>query len=212
MKGVINNTNDIIRGPARLLYRSTVGSGTGLASAIAPLTIAAIIPTVAMDGACASDWTDFGAVDGAVTHQREITSDEDVVENSTSPIRSVILGSRDIVIANLAEISLENLQVAWELGGISTNSSPTPNERTLPLAAPESFTERMIAFVYAKPDGTIRAHIFWKVTLAGVASGVAFAKTPKGLIPVQFNAQVVTTITDSNGNPTVGKVIEQVSA
>ena len=211
MQGKIVTANNILRGPARVIYYSSTITGTGNASGIEPTELSDILTTVAMDGALSSGWTDFGAVDGAVVHQREITTEEDTVENLNAPIRNYPISTKDIIIANFAENSIDNLQVAWELAGESTNSSPTPNESVIPLSVPESLTARAIAFLYAKPDGKLRAHIFWNVTLAGVASGMSYAKTPKALIPVQFNAYPSLTIVDSNSEPTFGKIIEQVS-
>ena len=211
MQGKFVTANNILRGPARVLYYSSTITGTGNASTIEPTELSDILSTVAMDGAVSSGWTDFGAVDGAVVHQREITTEEDVVENLNAPIRNYIISTKDIIIVNFAENSFDNLQVAWELAGESTNSSPTPNESVIPLSVPESLTARAIAFLYAKPDGKLRAHIFWNVALAGVASGMSYAKTPKALIPVQFNAYPSLTIVDSNSEPTFGKIIEQVS-
>ena len=212
MKGKIVETNNILRGPARLLYYSSIATGGACPIATEPTTISDILADGTISGAAGTGWTDFGAVEGAVTHQRELTTDQDVVENSLSPIRDVLIGVKDTVIANLAEVSFENLQVAWELGGIVTNSGVTPNEKTIPFSVPESLTPRMIAFVHAKPDGKLRAHVFWNVTPGNAASGLALAKTPKGTIPVQFNCAVMTDIVDSNNNPTIGKAIEQVSA
>jgi hypothetical protein len=70
-------------------------------------------------------------------------------------------------------------------------------------------TSRAIAFLYAKPDGKLRCHIFWDVVYGGAASGSAYAKSPKALIPVQFNVNPSLTIVDSNSEPTMGKIIEQ---
>jgi hypothetical protein len=211
MKGVVVTKNNILRGPARVLYYSSTITGTGNASIIEPTSISDIITLGTIDGEAAEGWTDFGAVDGAVTHQRELTTEEDVVENVNAAIRSYPISVKDIIIANFAENSFENLQVAWELAGITTNETPTPNERVIPLSVPVDITARAVAFLYAKPDGKLRCHIFWDMTLGGVASGMAYAKTPKALIPVQFNAYPVLTITDSNGEPTLGKILEQIS-
>lgn len=211
MLGKVVTPNNILRGPARVLYYSSTITGTGNASAIEPTSLSDILTVVAMDGAVAEAWTDFGAVDGAVVHQREITTEEDIVENLNAPIRNYIISARDIIIANFAENSFDNLQILWELAGQTTNAVPTPNETVIPLSVPESLTARAICFLYAKPDGKLRAHIFWNVTLGGVASGMSYAKTPKALIPVQFNAYPSLTITDSNSEPTLGKILEQVS-
>ena len=211
MEGKIVDKNNILRGPARVLYYSSTITGTGNASEISPVEIADIIPTLSMHGAVAEGWTDFGAVDGAVTLQREITTEEDTVENVNAAIRAYPIKVKDILIANFAEVSFENLQILWELGAITTNSGATPNEKIIPLSIPQNLTARAIAFLHSKPDGKLRCAIFWDVTLGGVASAVAIAKTPKGLIPVQFNPYPSLTIVDSNSDPTVGKILEQVS-
>ncbi len=212
MLGKIVTANNILRGPARVLYYSSTITGTGNASTIEPTNLSDILSTLAMDGDCVSTWTDFGAVDGAVTHQRTLTIDKDRVENLNAPLRSFITDTEDIVIANFAENSLDNLQLAWELASINTDETPDVDERITPLSVPESLTSRAIAFLYAKPDGKLRCHIFWDVVFGGAASGSAYAKSPKALIPVQFNVNPSLTIVDSNGEPTMGKIIEQYAA
>ncbi len=212
MDGKIVSTNNIVRGPARVLYYTSTISGTGNASTVDPVKLSDILTVVAMDGAAKTGWTDFGAVDGGVVLQRTITTDEDVVDNLNAPLRNHILSVKDIIIANFAETSFENLQIAWELGGITTNTTVTPNEKVIPLSVPVSLTPRAIAFLHKKPDGKLRCVVAFNASLGGVASGKSIGKTPKAIIPVQFDLYPVLTITDSNGQPSNGKILEQVSA
>ena len=209
MLGVINNDRFLIRGPVRVLYKASAISGTGSASTIEPTNILDILATAAMDGDAMEGWTDFGATKGAVTLTKTRATDYDKVDQLPANIGAHITLVSYQAEVSLAEASEANLQVVWELGGVATNATPTPDEKIVPLSVEESLTERALAFIHKLRDGKLAAWVAFKATLAGVGSPIGFTVEGQAIVPVTFDLFPVLTITDSNDWTTVGKVIIQ---
>jgi hypothetical protein len=119
------------------------------------------------------------------------------------------------VTTQLAETTLENIQLAWEGGTITTDTTQSPNERHLPLGGPLAYTSRRLAVLAQKTVGTsagrIKAHVFRIVTRSPQASRLTFDKTgAQQVIPQVFRAFADQNIADPAAR--FGEVIEQLFA
>lgn len=180
--------NNIFGGGARLVY-----ANDGLAK---PTSLSDILnPTT---GVLASGWNDMGATDGGLTLRRGADTEEWEVDQVLGAIDEFITAWNMTLETNLAEASLENFQIAWQASSpITTDATPTPDERTIGIGDPETFTQRMIAFVVDKRKvsgtGYIRAYVFWIAQLDGADSDHSFVKGEKTLIPLSLKILADTT-------------------
>jgi hypothetical protein len=195
--------NDIYGGGARLVYAD--------ASEAKPTALSDILNT--STGVLASGWNDLGATDGGISLNRGFDKESWEVDQVLGVIDEFITVWNMSLETSLAENSLENFQVAWESGEITTDAGPTPSERTSGLGDPECLTERMIAFIVDKRKvsgtGYIKAYVFWKAQLDGADSAHAYTKGEKTLIPLTFKILADSTETDKRR---FGIMIDQVVA
>jgi len=187
----LDNHWAFVRGPARLLaaasdqaYPSSIGDVIVTASGVTQYN-------------AQSGWTDLGAtktgVQISVNHAEE-TFDVDQI---LGDIESQPTSWECSVQTALAENTLEHFQVAWEGSDIATNTSPTPDERTMGYGQPTRYTRRRLAVLYKSDEDLIRAFVFNRVQLQPVESAITFNKTGEQLsIPVQFKALADTGVTD----------------
>lgn len=195
--------NDIYGGGARLVYADS--------SEAKPTALSDILTT--STGVLASGWNDLGATDGGASMSRGFDKETWEVDQVLAAIDEFITTWNMSLETSLAEGSLENFQVAWEAGAISTNAVPTPSERTAGMGDPEVITERMIALIVDKRtvsgEGYIKAYVFWKAQLDGADSARAYTKGEKALIPVVFKILADSTETAARR---FGVIIDQVVA
>jgi len=176
----IVDKSDIFGGAARFLYADIgLAKPDQLSDVYDPAT-----------GVLASGWNDFGATDGGLSITRGYDKETWEVDQVLGAIDEFITSWKMSLETSLAEASLENLQLAWEGGAISDNVVPTPSESKLELGAPETVSERMIAFIVDKRKVSgveyVRAYIFWVAKYDGSDSAHAYNKGEKVLIPVKF--------------------------
>lgn len=180
-----------VRGPARLLAADIVQAF--------PTQLSDIIDLAS--GASQYDsqtgWTDLGAtktgVQISVNHAEE-TFDVDQI---LGDIESVPTSWECSVQTSLAENTLEHFQLAWEGSAITTNTTPTPDERSMGYGQPTFYTRRRLAVLYKSDIDLIRAFVFNRVQLQPVESQVTFNKTGEQVsIPLQFKALADTSVVD----------------
>ena len=159
----------------------------------------------------AAGWTDLGATKTGITISVNHAEETFDVDQVIGDIASAPVSWECSVATALAEMTLEHLQVTWEASAISTNTSPTPDERTMGYGQSDEYTKRRLAVLFKNQDDLIRAFVFRKVQLQPVESAVAFNKTGEQVsIPVQFKGLADTAETDIQKRFFV--VIEQVGA
>lgn len=159
-----------------------------------------------------SGWSDLGSTRSGVQVTRNNTEDQLDVDQIYGSILGVPNEWTMSVATSLAETTLENLQLAWEGGAITVNSSPTPNERTLPLGNPLAYTQRKLAVLHQKTigpaAGLIRAQVFRLVTRAPQNSALDYQKAGQmQTISQSFTCYADWTVTDPNTRQ--GAIIEQ---
>jgi hypothetical protein len=143
-------------------------------------------------------WTDLGATKTGIqitVNNAEETFDVDQI---LGDIASAPTSWEVSVGTQLAEFTLERMAIAWEGSAITTDATPTPDEKELGVGEPSSYTKRRLAVLYQRPSGLIRAFIFRKVQRMPQESSVTFQKTGEQIsIPVRWRALADTTVADA---------------
>lgn len=180
-----------VRGPARLMFAPD--------TAPFPSQINDIILTASgvTQYNASGTWTDAGAtktgVQVSINHAEE-TFDVDQI---LGDIESAPTNWECSVQTSLAENTLEHFQLAWEGSAITTNTGPTPDERSMGYGQPTVYTRRRLAVLYKNDQNLIRAFVFRRVQLMPVESQITFNKTGEQIsIPVQFKALADTSVSD----------------
>lgn len=192
---VVADADDaFIRGAGRLLIAPEAQAF--------PTQISDIVETQAspMTGAqwdAKTGWTDLGATKTGIqitVNNAEETFDVDQV---LGDIGSAPTSWEVSVGTQLAEATLERMQVAWEGSAITTDATPTPDEKEVGFGEPTTYTKRRLSVLYQRPSGLVRAFIFRKVQRMPQESSITFQKTGEQIsIPVRWRALADTTVTD----------------
>lgn len=177
--------DNFIRGAARLLV-----AGTTIAF---PTTIGDVINLSSFDAM--SGWVDVGATKTGITVTRNNTEEVFDVDQIIGDIDSRPVSYEQTVATALAEVTLENLQRAWEGGSISTIGS----ERQMGVGEPAVYSRKRLAVIFQKANGKLRMHAFRKVQRSAAESAIPYNKTgEQQSIPVVFRALADTSISDVN--------------
>lgn len=167
-----------------------------------PAQISDIVETAAapMTGAqwdAKTGWTDLGATKTGIqitVNNAEETFDVDQV---LGEIESAPTSWEVSVGTQLAEATLERMQVAWEGSSITTDATPTPDEKELGIGEPVTYTRRRLAVLFQRSSGLVRAFIFRKVQRMPQESSVTFQKTGEQIsIPVRWRSLSDTSVAD----------------
>lgn len=180
-----------VRGPARLLIAPI---GTTF-----PTQISDVIRTAS--GATQYDasgvWEDLGATLGGVQISVNHAEETFGVDQVLGDIESAPTNWECSVQTALAENTLEHFQLAWEGSNINTNTTPTPDERSLGYGQPTVYTRRRLAVLYKSDEDKIRAFVFRRVQLQPIESQVTFNKTgEQQSIPIQFKGLADASVSD----------------
>jgi hypothetical protein len=142
-----------------------------------------------------SGWEDLGATKGGVTVSTNHTEETLTVDQIFGDIDSAPTAWEASVQTALAEMTLENLQVAWEGSAITTNAD---GERVFGFGQPDEYTKRRLAVLFKHPrTDKIRATVVRIAQLQPVESSIVFNREGDQMtIPVQFKAIADTSISD----------------
>lgn len=157
-------------------------------------------------------WTELGSTRSGVQVTRNNTEDQLDIDQIYGSILGVPNEWEMTVATQLVETTLENLQLAWEGGTITVDSTQTPNERHLTLGNPLAYTQRKLAVLHQKTigpaAGLIRAQVFRLVTRSPQNSNLDYQKTGQmQTIAQTFRCYADSTVTDPNAR--FGAIIEQ---
>jgi hypothetical protein len=160
-------------------------------------------------------WTELGSTKAGVHVDRNNTETMIDVDQILTAITALPDNWEMTVTTQLAETTLENIQLAWEGGAITTDVTQSPNERHLPMGGPLFYTQRRLAVIAQKTIGTssgrIVAHLFRIVTRSPQASRLTFDKTgAQQTLPQVFRAFADPNIADPNAR--FGERVEQLYA
>lgn len=175
--------DNFIRGAARLMVANI--------TVAFPTAISDIISSTSYDAQ--AGWNDLGATKTGVTFSHNNTEETFDVDQILGDIDSRPVSYEQIISTQLAEMTLERLQVAWEGGPITTSGS----ERSMGVGEPPVYTRRRLAILFQKANGKLRAQVFRRVQKSPQESSIAYNKTgEQQSVPVRFRALADTSISD----------------
>jgi len=192
------NDRSFIRGAARLLLAPYTQAR--------PLTISDVITLVdptppavtPLKYDAQTGWVDLGATKTGI--QITINNAEETfdIDQQLGDIASQPTNWECSVGTQLAEMTLERLQVAWEGSAITTDATPsTGSEEEIGFGNPTAYTQRRLAVIFQRPNGKIRAYLFHKVQRTPQESSVTHTKTGEQIsIPIRFKVLADTTVAD----------------
>lgn len=194
------NDRSFIRGAARLLIAPITQARPTRISDVIDLGDPGATPAVAATYAAKTGWVDLGATKTGVqitVNNAEETFD---IDQQLGDIASSPTSWECSVGTQLAEMTPERLQVAWEGSAISevtVTDSPSGKEQEIGFGSPTAYTKRRLAVLFQRPNGRIRAYLFHSVQRQPQESSVTHAKTGEQIsIPVRFRVLSDTTMTD----------------
>lgn len=199
-----NITDDtFLRGSARVLYAA---SGQTF-----PTQLSDIIVLTA--GGTQYDpqagWTELGSTKTGIQISRNNTEETYDVDQIFGDIESAPTGWEMAISTAMAEMTPENLAIAWEGGTVTTDTAPTPDEKHVPLGLPSVYTRRRLVVLHQRNNNKIRAYCFRKVQKSPQESTLNFQKTgDQQTAPVRFRAFADTSVADPLAR--FGEIIDQV--
>lgn len=181
------NDESFIRGAARMLW-----AGTTVAF---PTKISDVINMSTYDAT--ASWNELGATKSGITISINNAEDAFDVDQITGTIRSEPNDWEVSVGTQLAEMTLERLDIAWEGGNVTVDSGVTPNEKEIGFGTPSSYTQRRLAILFQRPNGKIRGYFFRLAQRSPQESNVNHSKTGDQItIPVLFKCLADPSISD----------------
>jgi hypothetical protein len=184
------NDRSFIRGAARLLIAPYTQTKPTKISDVIRLSSSSAFALYD----AASGWTDLGATKTGIQITINNAEESFDVDQILGDISSAPTNWECSVGTQLAEMTPERLQVAWEGSAISVDTGTTPNEQEIGFGSPTAYTQRRLAVLFQRPNGLIRAYLFHKVQRTPQESSVTHAKTGEQIsVPVRFKVLSDTT-------------------
>lgn len=193
------DNRSFIRGAARILIANpaTAPRPAKIADVIALASSAGVALYDASASATASGWTDLGATKTGIQITMNNAEESFDVDQILGDISSAPTSWECSVGTQLAEMTPEKLQIAWEGSAITVDAGPTIPEHEIGFGQPTAYTQRRLAVLFQRPNGRIRAYLFHKVQRMPQESSVTHAKTGEQVsIPVRFRVLADSTVSD----------------
>jgi hypothetical protein len=150
-------------------------------------------------------WVELGSTKTGVAIERTNTEEVFDVDQVLGTIATQATDWQLAVQTALAEVTLENIQLCWEGGAITTDV--TNQERHLAMGNPQYYTQKRLAVLNQSAAGKIRAHVMRIVQREPQNSSFLYDKTgPQQTIPQRFRALPDPTIQDPLAR--FGEIIE----
>lgn len=189
------NDRSFIRGAARILIAdlatpkpTKIEDVIALEADVGPPVVAQYDAVKASDFATSRNgWVDLGATKTGI--QVTINNAEETfdVDQILGDISSQPTSWECSVGTQLAEMTPERLQVAWEGSDITVDATPDTPEEEISFGQPASYTQKRLAVLFQRPNGMVRGHFFWIVQRQPQESSVTYAKTGEQIsVPVRF--------------------------
>jgi hypothetical protein len=188
------NDRSFIRGAARLLIAPIE---TPRPTAIADVIELDDTPATGQQYDAVDPWVDLGATKTGC--QITINNAEEAfdIDQVLGDISSAPTSWECSVGTQLAEMTPERMQVAWEGSDITTDGTGANAEEEFGFGEPTFYTQRRLAVLFQRPSGLIRAYLFHVTQRQPQESSVTHAKTGEQIsIPVRFKALPDTSISD----------------
>jgi len=145
-------------------------------------------------------WNDLGATKGGIQVTINNTEETFDVDQIQGDIDSLPNAWEVSVGTNLAEMTVERMQIAWQGSSITTDATPgSGSEKELGIGAPTTYIRRRLAVLLKRKDDKVRGFFFRIAQRMPQESNVNFAKTgEQQQIPVRFKCLPDTSISDVN--------------
>jgi len=186
--------DQVIGGAARFLWQETSTEHGGAVSF--PSKIDDVINVVSYKARQENGWRDFGQTSDGITVTRNLsltTWDTDQVPE----VYEAVDRWTHLLASNIAEVTLDNMKVAWQGGTIANVAGGLADERYLPLGIPTTLTERRLAVVFKDHHGYLWAWIFRRAALNTVGDTV-YNRGAMQLLPATFKLYPDPDIDDEN--------------
>jgi hypothetical protein len=145
----------------------------------------------------ASGWTDLGATKTGIQITMNNAEEAFDVDQIFADLYSAPTSWECSVGTQLAEMSPQRLQIAWEGSAITVDATPTIPEEQIGFGQPSAYTQRHLAVLFQRANGRIRAYLFHKAQKMPQESAVTHAKTGEQIsVPVRFRVLAETLETD----------------
>lgn len=144
-----------------------------------------------------SGWTDLGATKTGIQITINNAEESFDVDQILGDIYSAPTNWECSVGTQLAEMTPERMQVAWEGSAISVDTVPAVPEQEIGFGNPLSYTERRLAVLFQRPNGKIRAYLFHRAQRMPQESSITHSKTGEQIsIPVRLKVLADSTVSD----------------
>lgn len=182
------------RGAGRLMWAGiTIAFPTKIADVINMSTYDAV-----------TGWNDLGATKSGIQISINNTEETFDVDQILGDIYSAPNAWEVSVGSQLAETTLERMQIAWQGSDVTTDATPpSGSEKELGIGNPTAYIQRRLAVLFPRTYGgndiKVRAFFFRKVNKMPQESNLSFNKTGEHQsIPVRFKALPDASIADVN--------------
>lgn len=190
------NDRSFIRGAARLLVAPITTADAAKIGDVIALAAAAGPPAVVIYDA-QPGWIDLGATKTGIQITINNAEESFDVDQILGDISSAPTNWECSLGTQLAEMTPERLQVAWEGSAITVDATTTVPEQEIGFGNPIAYTQRRAAVLFQRPNGKIRAYLFHKVQRQPQESSVIHAKTGEQIsVPMRLKVLADPTITD----------------
>lgn len=178
------NNYSFIRGAARILWAGTTISF--------PSTLGAVINLSTFDAL--TGWNDLGATKTGIQITMNNTEESFDVDQIYADLDSQPTSWDCAVATSLAEVTPENLQIAWEGSAVTSATEDGLTVKTVGFGQPTFYTRRRLAVLFQRPflaAGAlkVRGYLFRYVQRSPQESTIAHNKTgEQQSVPVRFRA------------------------
>jgi len=180
----VDLNSNFIRGAARIMW-------AGMTIAF-PTDIGTIINLSTFDAQ--TGWNDLGATKTGITITHNNTEETFDVDQIFGDLDTRPTGWEVMVATALSEMTLAQLQLAWEGSASGTGSA---GSAMLGVGQPLFYTKRRLAVLFQRQDGRIRAFVFRIVVRTPQESSIVFNKTgEQQTVAVRFRALADTSVAD----------------
>lgn len=131
------------------------------------------------------DGTELGGTDGDVTIEKQQKLQGVTVDQVPGDVLEVVTDENYHIKTNLAEATLENMQIAWGSSNAPTVVTGPPAGKSMNLGIETKVTEHTLEITGKAPNGQIRTFSF-KRAISVTAGAQSLSKTKTVTFPVDF--------------------------
>jgi hypothetical protein len=158
-------------------------------------------------------WFDLGATKNGVNPTMNNTEEEFTIDQSKTAIGVLPNEWTWGLTTSLVEVTLENLTLAWDMGPVTLNTTPTVPEKKSGMGDPDGYTVRRLAVIHRRPTtqgSLLRVHFFRKMIRQAAESTLGYAATGDQQ-SVAFNMRALRDDNVSDPYQTIGYMLDQVA-